>query len=199
MGREAEAIISLAGPTGPEKSGAGKILLEADALILRGAVKAQIARADIIGFAADDDDLVLQTRQGTIRAQLGTTQVALWLKALAKPPPSLADKLGIGAKSPAQVIGPLSEPALMAALEGYISTSAALLLAELGSTAAFEAALVYLRKYPEAVFWGVTVKGKSSPFSEANLRERMRAIGYIDSKSCSVSGSHSATRYMRRP
>ncbi len=192
MGREAEAQVTFCG-----QSAAGKVLLEAEELVLRGAIKAQLLRADLTGFAVEGDDLLMLTPLGALRLTLGAAQAGLWLKALQKPAPSLAAKLGISPQSPACVIGDLSDAALMAALQGCISADALLFVAELPDQAAFEAALAVIARLPQARFWGVTRKGAAQGFSEADLRAQMRAAGFIDSKSCAVSALHSATRYGR--
>ena len=90
MGREASGEIRFAGKAGP-----GRLLLEAEALILRGTVRAQIARGAIRGFDVAGDTLRIETEAGPVEADLGAREAAAWLRALAKPPPSLADKLGI--------------------------------------------------------------------------------------------------------
>jgi hypothetical protein len=192
MGREAEAHISFAG-----NSGFGKILLESDRIVLRGVVRAQILRTQISGYGAAGDDLLLQTSQGPLRVNLGAAQVVLWLKALAKPLPSLAQKLGISATSPVCVIGPLSDAALIAAIAGATHMQSRLILAELPDQACFDRAFDHLQTQSNPVFWGVTRKGKSS-FPEAALRAQMRAAGYIDNKSCAVSDLHTATRFGRK-
>lgn len=192
MGREAEAAIRFSG-----QSGHGKILLETHELILRGDIRARIARAQIIGFAADGDNLVLTTTEGPLCATLGAKEAALWIKALAKPPPSLGAKLGISAQTPARVLGELSDATLINALKGAVAHESRLIIAELPDQTVFDAALAFIENLPAPTFWGITRKGKSA-FPEAELRNQMRAAGYIDSKSCAVSDLHTATRYARK-
>lgn len=194
MGREAEADLVFQG-----QSGAGRLLLEPDMLILRGAVRARIARDQITGFAVADDDLRIDTTQGEVRATLGAKDAALWCKALAKPAPDLAAKLGLSAVRRVCVIGALSDAALVQAVAGHdaAASEAALFLAELADEAALHTALAQIAAYPAAAFWGVTEKGKSG-FTDADLRRVMRGAGYIDSKSCAVSDRMTATRYARR-
>ena len=195
MGREAEAEAEFAGA-----SGTVRVLLESSELILRGALKARISRDSIQGFHADGVDLVLQTAKGPLRLTLGEAEAARWILALAKPPPSLAEKLGLRANRPVHLLAPLSDAALIAAVSPFLSPpeTAACLLAELPDAASFFATQPQLKLWPALPFWGVTVKGKASAFTENALRDLLRADGYIDVKSCAVSARWSATRYHRR-
>lgn len=193
MGREATARITFGGQSAP-----GKILLESQELILRGTLRARIPRQDITGFAVEGDDLVLQTRQGPIRAGLGNRQAALWLKALAKPPPSLAAKLGISPETPARLLDGVTDPALRAALTGCTAPDGRLLIAEIADSATLDRALAALADPGLAAFWAVTVKGRTAPLPEATLRSRLRAAGFIDTKTCAVSETRTATRFQRR-
>lgn len=194
MGREAEGAISFQG-----QAGAGKLLLESDALILRGAVRARIGRDQITGFDVVGDALRIATGLGEVRAELGAAKAALWCKALAKPVPGLAAKLGISADRPVHVIGVLTDPALAQAVAEHQAAApdAALFLAEVPDEPALHAALAVIAPYINAAFWGATQKGKSG-FTDADLRAGMRGAGYIDSKSCSVSDRLTATRYGMR-
>lgn len=192
MGREAEAEAEFAGT-----SGAVRVLLESDEVILRGAVRLRFSRAAITGYRADGVDLWLQTDRGPLRLTLGEAEAARWVTALAKTPPSLADKLGLRADRLVHLLAPLTDAALIAATTPFLSLpeSAACLLAELPDAASLAALQPQLALWPALPFWGVTLKGKSSPFPENALRGLMRRAGYIDAKSCAVSSRWSATRY----
>ena len=193
MGRESDAWLGYGGA-----SGAGKILLESTEIILRGAVRARIPRSAITSFAQDGDDLVICTPQGELRARLGAKETPRWIAALAKPAPTLAAKLGLSGETPAQVLGDVTDPPLQDALAGCITTRSNVLIAELNDTASLDAVLSLLTNPSLTTFWGVTVKGKASPLPEATLRSRLRDAGFIDTKSCSVSQTRSATRFQRR-
>ena len=192
MGREAEAEAEFAG-----SSGAVRVLLESSELILRGAVRARIPRQAITGFRAEGVDLWLQTDCGPLRLTLGEAEAARWVTALAKAPPSLADKLGLRADRSVHLLAPLTDAALIAATAPFLApaAAAACLLAELPDDTVFFALQPQLARWPALPFWGVTVKGKASRFSENTLRSLLRAAGYVDLKSCAVSPSWSATRY----
>lgn len=194
MGREAQGVISFQG-----QAGAGKLLLESDAMILRGAVKARIGRDQITGLEVAGTALKITTVLGEVMAELGAKEAALWCKAFAKPVPGLADKLGLSADRPVHVIGVLTDPELVQAVATHQAPAqdAALFLAEVRDEPALRTALEVIAPYPKTAFWGATQKGKSS-FTDADLRAAMRAAGYIDSKSCSVSARMTAARYGRR-
>jgi hypothetical protein len=190
MGREAQGMVQFRG-----QSGAGKLLLEPEGLILRGDLRGRIARAEIGTAAVDGEDLVIATPDGPLRVTLGAKEAGLWLKALARPLPSLAEKLGLSASRPAFALTPLSDAALRAAAEGCITadqTAAAMMLAELPDRATFDAILPRLTGLP---VWLVTVKGKASALPDDALRPVLRGLGFIDSKSCAVSNRMTATRY----
>lgn len=194
MGREAAGEIRFDGKAGP-----GKLLLEGEGLILRGAVRAQIARGEIIGFAAAGDTLRIETRPGVIEADLGAREAAAWVRALAKPPPGLAEKLGIGPDRAVLRLGPVTDAALLEALAGVRDGDGAgppvLAIAELPDLAALEAALLVMVDHPGLPLWTVTPKGSGTPLPEATLRTRMRAAGWRDTKSCAVSARMTACRW----
>ena len=48
-------------------AGEAKVLLESQEIILRGGVKARIAKGDITGFSAHGEDLVVETKAGRLR------------------------------------------------------------------------------------------------------------------------------------
>ena len=194
MGREAAAEVRFGDQSGP-----AKLLLEADALILRGAVRARIPRDAIRSYAVNGDDLTIATDLGTLRATLGAPEAAAWLRALAKPRPTLAQKLGVSPTHPARVLGQITDATLAAALLGATTEAdAAILIAELTSPDAMDRALTEAQLHPGAALWGVTEKGKAAGLSDADLRRHMRAAGYIDTKSCAVSDRFTATRYVFR-
>ena len=190
MGREAAGEIRFDGKAGP-----GKLLLEAEVLILRGTVRAQIARAAIRGFEAAGDTLRIETEAGRVEADLGAREAAAWLRALAKPPPSLADKLGIAPDRAVLLAGPVTDALLLAALAEAGDGPPALALAEVESPAALADVLAAMAAYPGLPLWTVSPKGADSPLPETVLRAQMRAAGWRDAKSCAVSPRMTACRW----
>jgi len=99
------------------------------------------------------------------------------------------------------VIGAIDDHALIEALDQHSAPAAEakLSLAIVTDAALLDAALAAHEALPSgAHIWIVNVKGPKSPFSDNAIRERMRAVGYRDSKTSGVSDRYSATRYARR-
>ena len=194
MGREAEAEVRFRGAVAR-----AKLLLESDGLILRGGLRVRLARADLGVATALDGVLRIETTEGVLEADLGPAAEA-WAKAVAKAPPGLAEKLGLRADRRALVIGDITSPDLAEAVAPFRAAgpdAAAMVVAELPDAAAFAAAWAGAR--PLALpFWGVTRKGKASPFPEADLRAALRAEGWMDNKTCAVSADWTATRFALR-
>lgn len=193
MGREAEAQISYLGATG-----GGKLLLEGNEILCRGDIRARIPRSDISRSQIVGEYLILTTPQGPLTATLGAKEAAAWVKALAKPVPTLAEKLGIGVASLAFVVGEIADPVLepvVAPFRTRTIAQARLAVAELRSGTDLTGAVARIGALP---LWAITVKGRSSPFAEAQMRPLLRAMGYVDTKSCAVSDMMTATRWQKR-
>ncbi|MCX7889866.1 MAG: hypothetical protein N2422_09100 [Rhodobacteraceae bacterium] len=195
MGRESEAEARFRGASGRVLA-----LLEPDEVILRRAIRARIPRATLAGWRAAGAELVLETPEGPLVLVLGEAEAAAWARALDRPAPRLADKLGIGPAAPAFVAGDAADPALAAALEGARAAApeaAAAILAVIADAAGLAAALALAAAHPALPVWCVHPKGRV-PVGEAAVRAAFRGMGWIDSKSCAVSARLSATRYRRR-
>jgi hypothetical protein len=90
------------------------------------------------------------------------------------------------------------EEALRAALAPSPG-EAHLTLAVVESEAELAAAIECHRQLPDdAPIWLIYVKGKASPYGEASVRTAMRAAGYIDTKTASVSDVLTGTRFSKR-
>ncbi len=192
MGREATGHITYLGQSGP-----AKLLLESQELIVRGAVKTRIPRSDILKYGTQDQVLWIETTQGRLVADLGAKVAALWPQALAKSPPSLGEKLGVSASKRVLSLTEARDPDLQSALVGATAqtiSDAVMTLAELYAPAELAAILPRLGQVP---FWGITRKGKDSTYNEDALRVTLRALGWVDTKSCSVSAKMTGTRYHR--
>ena len=193
MGREIETEVCFRG-----QSGRCKLLLESHEIILRGTIRARLARPAPGATRAEGETLVIDTEDGPLLARLGPA-AGRWADALSRPPPSLAAKLGLGPDRRVLVIGPVEDSVLAAALAGFTAqaTEAAMTLADLSGPDAF--ARAWAAAEPLGLpFWGVTRKGRGSPFPENRLREFLRAAGWIDSKTCAVSDLSTATRFAPR-
>lgn len=193
MGREAEALCHWAG-----SSGQARILLESAEIILRGEVRARIPRASIRSFRAEDGDLTVDAAAGRLVAELGGTLAESWAAALAKPPPSLAAKLGVGPGNPAFVTGDLSDAPLSGALAGATvaaASDARQIVAVLMSRADLDAALSLAADHPDLPVWCVYAKGAKADPGDAAIRAGFRAAGWMDTKTSAVSDRLTATRY----
>jgi hypothetical protein len=192
MGREADGQARFRG-----QEGAVRALLETDALILRGALRARLSRAGLAGWRLDGDDLVLTASGEPLVLTLGAKEAAAWLRALDKPLPSLAQKLGVSAAAKAWVIGdalpePLAEALLGARAEG--PQEAAWIVAVLTEPAEIAAAVSAARQRALPL-WCVHGKGKGAVVGDAAVRAAFRGAGWMDIKSCAVSETFTATLY----
>ena len=90
--------------------------------------------------------------------------IASWKTALQKPPPTLAQKLGVNPSAPVMVAGALSDALLIEAVSGAttgVAEDAASFLAEVRTAADLSAALALAHSAPHLPIWCVGVKGKS--------------------------------------
>jgi hypothetical protein len=196
MGREATCIIRWKG-----EAAEGKALLEIEEIVLRGDIRARIPRAGVTRAEVEGDVLRLLAAGGWLELDLGAKAAESWRKAILKGPPSLAEKLGIGAGTPAFALTPLTDEAVRAALAGAESRGAegaAFLIAELASETDLQAAVAAAGAPSAPPVWCLYPKGKGADPSDARVREVFRAAGFVDVKSCAVSARLTATRYQRR-
>jgi hypothetical protein len=196
MGREAEANVQWRGETG-----LSRVLLESNEIILRGDLHGRIARAGLTLFAVEGDDLRIATPEGPLVLTLGAKTATSWAAVLAKPPPSLAQKLGIGPDALVYATGSIESTELAMALTGAITDTAknaTILVAVLATADDLHAALSLADVHPTLPIWCVYRKGTGIPVGDAQVRAAFRANGSIDTKSCAVSDCLTATRYGKR-
>lgn len=178
----------------------GKAILESGALILRGEVRARLARDRIGGWAYTEGTLTIRTGDGPLEIDMSEKEGAAWVRALAKAPPGIATKLAISALARAFLIGPGDDPELIRALEGARAGrvgEAAVLIAVLTDAAGIGQAAAFATEAARPI-WCLYPKGKAADPSDATVRAEMRARGFIDVKSCAVSDRLTATKYQRR-
>jgi hypothetical protein len=196
MGREARCHARWSGGEGEVKA-----LLETHEVILRGDLRRTLPLSEIAP-RVEGDDLVLRAGGEEIALELGAQTAASWAHKIQAPPVSLADKLGVGPQCRALVCGEIEDPALEEALRTALAPSAGeahLTLAVVQGEADLAAALKCHHQLPDdAPIWMVYQKGKASPYGEAVVRTAMRAAGYIDTKTASVSEVLTGTRFSRR-
>ena len=192
MGREAEGHAVWRGA-----SGAVKAYLESDGIILRGEVRGKLPRAGLVGWWVDGEDLCLRADGEPLVLTLGAKEAAAWVKALEKPVPSLAQKLGLSASARGWVIGGVRPEALAVALAGAEAAgpeAAAVIVAVLTGPGDLEAALSAGQRHGLRV-WCVHGKGKGAAVPDAIVRDAFRAAGWMDIKTSAVSEEFTATLY----
>jgi hypothetical protein len=196
MGREATALCEWRG-----ESAEAKILLESQEIILRGAIKARLAREALSDIFVEGEALHLKVAGEPLILSLGAVEAGKWYNALLKPMPTLAEKLGVSADTPVFVLGAVDDPVLVDALAGATvsaSGDAAVLIACLHSHADLAQAIVPAALYPALHLWCIYPKGKDADVTDAMVRTAMRDAGLSDSKSCAVSERLTATRYRQK-
>ena len=192
MGREAEGHAIWDGA-----SGAVKALLESDGIILRGEIRAKLRRDGLMNWRVDGEDLFLQSGGVPLVLTLGAKEAAAWVKALDRPVPSLASKLGVSAAAPVWVIGGPPPEEIAVAVAGAQRPGpegAALIIAVLTGPGDLEAALAAGQAQGLRV-WCVHGKGKGAAVGDAVVRAAFRGAGWMDIKSSAVSEGFSATLY----
>jgi hypothetical protein len=192
MGREAEGHATWRGA-----SGAVKAILESDGIILRGEVRAKLGRDGLMGWRVEGDDLLLRSEGEPLVLTLGVKEATSWVKALEKPAPSLAAKLGLSDTARAWVIGgpPPEEIAIaVAGAETHGPEGAALVIAVLTGPGDLEAAVAAGEAHRLRV-WCVYGKGKAAAVGDSAVRAAFRAAGWMDIKTSAVSTEYTATLY----
>lgn len=192
MGREAEGHAVWRGA-----SGAVKALLEGDGIILRGDIRAKLRREGLMGWRVEGEDLCLTAEGEPLVLTLGAREAAAWVRALDKPVPSLAAKLGVSATARAWVIGGPAPEEIAVAVAGAEAPGpedAAMIIAVLSGPEDLEAALAEGSATCLKV-WCVHGKGKGAAIGDAAARAAFRAAGWMDIKASAVSEGFSATLY----
>lgn len=192
MGREAEGHAVWRGA-----SGAVKAYLESDGIILRGEVRGKLPRAGLMGWRVEGEDLCLRSDGEPLVLTLGAREAGAWVKALEKPVPSLAQKLGVSSTARAWVIGgPAPEEIAVAVAGAEVPgpEGAAVIVAVLTGPGDLEAALAAGQRTGLRV-WCVHGKGKGAAVPDGSVREAFRAAGWMDIKTSAVSEGFSATLY----
>lgn len=197
MGREAITRTEVGDETGEVRA-----LLENTELILRGDVRRRFPRDLLANVHVDGEALRFTCDGETVALHLGAGVAPAWAKAIATPPPSLRAKLGLAIGARAYRVGRFEDVALDEAMAGTlvdIVADADMMTACLADPANLETALAVHAAKPAIPVWAVYPKGKGVAFGDGEIRSRLRALGFRDSKSCSVSARLTATRYGRAP
>lgn len=192
MGRDAEGRAIWRGASGKVRA-----TLESDGILLRGDLRAKLPRAGLTDWRVEGDDLCLMSEGESLILTLGAREAAAWVRALDRPVPSLARKLGISDSAKVWVIGGAAPEEIAVAVAGRSvpgPDEAALVVAVLTGPGDLETALATGRATGLRV-WCVHGKGKGAAVGDAMVRTAFRAAGWMDIKTCAVSDSFSATLY----
>lgn len=198
MGREATTGCRIGSANGSVKA-----LLESTELVLRGepALRRRWPVAALQAVQVQGEALVFQAGGEAVQLALGAREAAAWARRIATPPPTLAAKLGVTAERPAFVCGRVDDDALAAALHGATTADAAAahwLVAVVRDAQDLAAALDRFAGMHAAHAWLVYPKGRAADPGDAAIRSAWRAAGCMDSKTCAVSDTLTATRYTRQ-
>ena len=179
-------------------------LLESRELTLSGAFKKTLPIAELKDLRVVNHELLFEHSGLPYALALPEGQAVKWLEKLTTAPPSLAQKLGIDAGHKALVWGHVEDAALNEALLNAVTTDpaqAVLSIAVARNPAELNAALAELiLRLPHVPIWIVYPKGAQSTLPESAVRSHMRALNWIDSKTCAVSDTLTATRFsLRKP
>jgi hypothetical protein len=194
MGREIRCMAEVG-----DWVGQGRLLLETDDLIFRGAQRAVVPRASIRAARAQDGWLVVEHERGTDRFDLGHLAES-WARAITNPRTRI-DKLDVKPASRIAVIGVADEDFLAelrqraAAVE--VSDAAGnvdLLFYAVGDVLDLER-LPALRQriVPAGAIWLIHPKGDSELKHEPIVAAAKRA-GLIDTKTARFSATHTALK-----
>lgn len=192
MGREAEGHAVWRG-----QSGAVKAFLESDGIILRGEVRGKLPRAGLMDWRVEGEDLCLRSDGEALVLTLGAREAAAWVRALEKPLPSLAAKLGVSAMARAWVIGGPAPEEIGVAVSGATVAGpegAAMIVAVLTGPGDLEAALAAGQASGLRV-WCVHGKGKAAAVGDTAVRSAFRGVCWVDLKTSAVSEGFTATLY----
>lgn len=193
MGREADIWAEVG-----DEAGSVRALLESDALILRSSIRRRYLRRDLERVEVDGDALTFTCCGAAVRLHMGVKIASGWREAIMTPPPTLRSKLRLECGARAMLIGINGDVALREALDGVLVTdigTADMIVACVEAGSDLDAALDLHALRQSLPIWAVYRKGPKVFFGATFTRERMRAAGFRDTKTCAVSEVRTATRY----
>jgi hypothetical protein len=185
------------------KKGTVKALIEPPDLILRGELRHRIPIARMQAVKAERDQLRFVIEGEVVSLLLGSEAAARWADTLLRPPPSLAQKLGISADKTVWMIGTIDEANLKAALTEAKSVSrrdGELILARIDTPTDLQSALARAADQLRAgvPIWFIYRKGSGHPLNENLVRSIALETGIVDTKVAAVSTEFSALRFVKR-
>ncbi len=147
--------------------------------------------------------LVFEVARERVELRLGAGAARRWAAAIARPAPSLPNKLGTTAATRVSVTGAVDDAALREPLANCAAPDGAVDLAvvradDLAALAQWFCALAGAAVVPPV--WVISPKGRTSSLTEGAVRAFMRDRDFTDTKVTSVSERLAALRFnQRRP
>ena len=189
----------------------GRALLETDEVLFRGTPKLKLPLKDIKKVLIDGEDLELRHKAGVVRLALGAKQAAAWAKRIQEPP-GLLDKLGVKEGTRVTVVTPKGLHPHAGGLDDDFVHSLELRGASVRrGRKGKDADLVFLGAetladlknaaglatlmHPAGGIWIFYPKGRKD-LREADVMAAGRAAGWNDNKTCRVSETHTALRFV---
>ena len=195
MGREATVYAEVGSEAGEVRA-----LLESTELILRGEIRRRFPKAAMEAVLVEGDVLRFQVAGEAVALHLGAKVAQSWATAIAKPPPDLRAKLGLGTGARALLMGEIADEALAEATHGLLVTDGAaaqMMIAIIDDPEDLTEAQRIHAGFPAVPLWAVYPKGRGGAFGDNTIRTALREAGFRDTKSCAVSDRLTATRYNR--
>jgi hypothetical protein len=198
MGREASCLCEWNGVAARVKA-----VLEPPELILRGEIKRRVPFATMQQVAAQGARLRFRVDGEAVILELGEALACGWAQALLKPPPTLAQKLGIVPGCAARVLGTIDDDALSDALSGArrVTRGAVdVMVARVNTQAEIDDAWkkAAAQVANGAALWMVYAKGRGHAIDESDVRAAGIAAGFVDVKVAAVSAQLTALKFVRR-
>jgi hypothetical protein len=200
VGKEARVFAELCVWTGE-----GKLLLETDELMFRGAKKLTIPLSSIDGMSIEDGWLVVKHGADEARFDLGTDYAVKWRHAIENPK-QLIDKLDVKAGSRVHIAGPVD----VAFIDSVTSRAAAVTVSdEPPSASDYDVVFVYVNEADEldsltkyhpiirstGAIWVLHPKGRRETSHDA-IMSIAKPLGLVDVKSAKFSETHGALKLM---
>jgi hypothetical protein len=198
MGREATCTCNRNGEIARVKA-----LLEPPEMILRGELRSRIPFAKMKRVKAVGGDLCFAFGADDVKLALGEAMARKWAEAILKPPPTLAEKLGVLPGMKVQMLGKIDDEALNEALNAaqVVSRGAAQMIVARVNNAvelagAFRKNIAALRE--GVPIWIVYRKGPGHDINESDVRGAGLAAGVVDVKVASVSPALTGLKFVKR-
>jgi hypothetical protein len=203
MGQEANCLCAWNEPETRIEGARVKAVLEPPELILRGEIRRRIPFAQMKQVTAQGAWLRFRVDGEAVGLELGEDQAVRWAQKLLKPPPTLAQKLGIMAGCTVRVLGTIEDKALAGALKdtrGVARGAVDVIVARVDTAAEMRDAWkkAGAQVAAGAALWMVYPKGRGRAINETDVREAGLAAGFVDVKVAAVSADLTALKFVRR-